>query len=803
MIFRRLVRSPALTTAALLAVALGVGTTAAVLGVVDATRLRPLSFDDASSLVSVSMSAALPGERHHPGLTAADLADFRSEPGLFGALAGWAPKSPTYAGGDASRVVAGAAVTHGLFSGVLRAQPLLGRTFLPEEDRPGASPTVLLSHGFWSEQFGADPSVLGRAVALDGVPHVVVGVMPASFRPPFRPRTELWTTARLDVRRCRRACPTVTAVGRLAPGATLPVAQDRATALSAHLAESYPETNRGVTPALAPLRDERVRMSAGTASLLLASGGLVLLIACANVALLLLARGRERTGEMRIRRSVGASRGAIVGQLLRESVALSLAGGAIGVGVAVWSLEALTRMAPPGLFEGAPPQLRAGVLALVFLLTGTAGLVFGCIPARVSARAAEPIPGRRPRPRVRSAPRVARLAAGLRGALGGVELGIALSLAVAAGGLLHGLREATRERIGFDPDHLLTVRLTLPSRPLGASEDRLELVRRLQAGLAEVPGVFSVGAAGSLPLDEPEARRPMRVKEQAPEASEPPSEVTVRAVSEAYFYSMGQRLAEGRRFRAEDDAEADPVVILGTTTARRFFRDPPRSPLGAGVALGGGSAEWRTVVGVVHDEVEGSAARPPGAVVYVPLAQLPPERLALVARVDREPEQMVAPLRSALAEVDPGLRTGIVEPMTRHVAEAYAGERFGALLATAFALVALLLSVVGLFGILAHDVLGRLRELGLRRAVGATDDDLRRLVVGRAATVTVMGVAVGTAGAAFFAERIDAALRGVGERTPLVYATAVIVIVATVLVASSWPVRRSVSVDAAAALRPE
>lgn len=789
--------------------ALGIGANAAIISVVDATRLRPLPFDDASSLMDVWLEPDGPADAQRGDLTAADLMDLRAEPGLFAALAGWRPTTATYVGLTTQEVLDAAEVTAGMFGGVLRVQPLLGRSFLPEEDRPGAAPTVLLSHAFWSDHFGGDPGTIGRSVVLDGTPHVVVGVMPPALRPPFQPSAEVWIPARMEVRRCRGGCPTVSAVGRLASGTGLEVARDRAAALGRRLAESYPETNRGVAPSLTPLSDSRVRMSPRTTSLLLSAGALVLLLACSNVALILLARGVDRSREMGVRRTVGASRGSLMGQLLLESVGLALTGAVLGVGVAVWVLEALQRSAPPDLLGGAQLSLDATILGWVALITVGAGLAFGVGPAAVGARVDGPLG--RPRPVVG-----ARAGRTMRGALGAFQIGVATVVIIGAGGLLRSFQHASGDALGFDPGDVLTVSVDLgSSSPFAGALDRGERVSLAIERLEAVAGVFSVGAAASLPFQEHAVPAEILVRDDEDSHQTLSGTVVVRSVSPAYFYTMRQRLSEGRWFRPEDDDASAPVAIISSTAARRLFHDPPRSPLGAALAvgadvalgeemsLGADSPAWRTVVGVVRDEWSHSELRPSEAVVYLPMGQAVPEAAHLVARVDGDPQSIAGTIRAALGEIDNDWRSGEVVPFEDRVHEAYAGERFGAVLAGSFAAVALVVSLVGLFGVLAHVVTTRVREWGLRRAVGATDGEVRGAVLARGATLALAGAILGGAYAGLFAEGLDATFGGVGLRTPLVYAGAVTILSVAVLVVSAWPAKQSVSVDVVSALRAD
>ncbi|MDX1495195.1 MAG: FtsX-like permease family protein, partial [Longimicrobiales bacterium] len=778
-------------------------------------------FDDASSLVRVWMRSESPDGAAQAGLTAADLRDLRAEPGLFAALAGWRSAEPTYVGLADERPLKAAEITADLFPGVLRVQPFLGRTFLPEEDRPGSPPVTVLSHRFWGDELGGDPTIIGRSLVLDGESFVVVGVMPPDFRTPFMSEAELWMPARLELERCRAGCPTLSAVGRLAGGTTVPVARDRATVVARRLAESYPGTNRGVVPELGPLRDSAAGMSAETTGLLQTAGVLVLLIASFNVAILLLARGLDRAREMRVRHAVGASRSQLVRQLMGETLVLAAVGSLVGVGIGIWSLEALAAVAPPDVVPAA--ELDGGILLAVAGLTGAMGLLSGIAPSL--AGAGSPLsgaPGGRDAPLRRTIPTfgapglntVPRRSwrSGFGSVLGVLQLAITTVLLVGAGGLLQDLHSATHDGLGFDHSGVLTVEADLTSGGHRTEPDRLDRLAALVERLEEVPGVFSVGATDALPFDE--AREPVRilVQDDGGASFRAETRLKVRAVSSAYFYTLGQRLMEGRGFRADDDAVSEPVAILNQAGVRALVSDPARSPLGARVAAEAGPSgpdrigpapHWRTVVGVVADDREDSEHRSAEPLLYVPVTQAVPATVWLLARVDSDPASMGAPIRQALSEVEGTFRAAEVEPFGSKVAEAYAAERFGAILAGASAMLALLLSLIGLFGILAHAVLGSLGELGLRRVLGATEEDLRRRIVLRSAALAAGGVCLGLAGAWYLAQGPDAAFVGEGVRSPFVYALAVSVLGVAAMGAGVWPARRAVADETLMAIRAE
>lgn len=774
------------------------GANTTILSVVDTGWLRPLPFDDASALVSLWLEDPPEAGEERVPLTGADMADLRREPGLFAAVSGWEPTNPVLTGVDAAEVVAGAAVTEGMFSRVLRVHPLLGRTFLPDEDRPDAAPTVVLSHGFWSERFGGDPEAIGRSVVLDGVPHVVVGVMPPDFHPPFRPDAHLWTAAGLPAERCRRDCRALPAIARLAPGTTLPVARARATALTSRLAESHPETNAGITARLAPLGRDRSALSAESVRALALAGFLVLVIACVNVAVLLVARGLERVREMAIRSSVGATGVAMGRHLVKESVALALVGGLIGVGMAVWGIEGLERLAPTGVVGVRQVEVNVAILLASIGLAVAIGVLSGVVPAWLMARRrGVPVEGG-----IRLTTGQPRKPHGWTPAIVVTEVALAVVLAVGAGSVVQDLRTDTARALGVRSDGLLTMTVTLPADRYGDPPRRLDLEEALTLELEGMPGAFSVGVTGALPSDDSEALRPVMVEGEVADASTPPRRTRVRAVSEEYFYTVGQRMSEGRGFRDADGATAEPVAVLDATASRRLFSDPPRSPVGSRLAMGEvPGVVWRTVVGVVDDApgdgVEG------GPVVYVPLAQEPAERLTFLVRVDDEPARYVDDARDALVDVDPTLAPGRIAPLRDLVAEAQAGERFAAVLSSAFAVLALLLSVVGLYGVMAHDVSARLRELGLRKAVGATASDLRLGVLGRAGGLAALGVVIGSVVAGLLFRGSDPGIPWPTVTPPLVYAGVLTLVALAALLAALQPMHRSGAVDAVTALGRE
>ncbi|MDX1646129.1 MAG: ABC transporter permease [Longimicrobiales bacterium] len=778
--------------------ALGVGSGTAIFSVVDAGWLRPLPFDDASALVSLWMERPLEAPGDRIALTGADIADFRAEPGLFAAVSGWEPIDPVLAKEDGGEVVPAAAVTEGLFSRVLRAHPLLGRTFLPDEDRPGALPTVVLGHGFWRDRFAGDPTAIGRSVVLDGVPHLIVGVMPSGFRPPFRPEAALWTSARLPTSRCRGDCRALTVVARLAPGTGLPVARARAVALTERLRASYPDTNGGMSAGMEALGRDLSLLSAEEVRRLLTAAGLVFLVACANLGMLLVVRGTVRAREMSIRASMGASPRALRRELVWDGTAVALVGGFLGTGLAVWALEGLERAAPHGLVGVRTVDVDASILLAALGLSLATGILAGLLPAWILGGL-----GRRP---VRalsgwsggSSPPGSMLSSGVVA----VEIALAAMLAVVAGSTIHDARRSVADLAGSRGEDLLVMEVLLPADRLGPSSSRSGVFDAIRRELEGMPGAFSVGMSSGLPLTDVGPVRRVLVEGEPEDPSAPPPRARVRSVSPGFFYTVGQRLREGRGFQIGDDASGEAVAIVDASAARRLFGDPPRSPLGARIALGGGDdAVRRAVVGVVEDapgEDRGGAG-----VIYLPFDQADVEILHVAVRVDGDPGEAIAEARAALGRVDPALALGVAAPARELAATLHADRRFVATISSVSAAVALLLSVLALYALIAHDMGRRMPELGLRKALGATEGELRYQVAQRAVAVTTVAILVGALVAGSRLGKDQGRIVGTWSDALPVYGGALALVAISAMLAMVHTSRGAAGVDVVSALQGE
>jgi putative ABC transport system permease protein len=688
-------------------------------------------------------------------------------------------------------------VTEGTFERVLRTQPFLGRGFLAEEDRPGAAGAVVLSYDFWRDRFGADRGALGRPVILDEQPYSVVGVMPEGFAPPFVPTAELWTTARLDPDDCGRGCFAIRAIARLAPGVSLDVARERANALADRLAAAYPDTNSDVGAALFGLRDDLVGPAARALWVLLGAVGFVLLIACTNVANLLLSRGAGREAEFAVRIALGAGRAPILRQLLTESVLLAMLGGLLGLALAAWGTAALVDMAPVFLPGLAHVSLDGGILAFTALVTLGTGILFGLVPALRASRT-DVYAG------VAKARTDGGFGSRLRGGLVVTQVALAMVLLVGAGLLIRSFDHLNSVELGFEPEGVLTVRVALPASRFGDAPSRVQFFDALLDRLESVPGVVSVGATNALPLAGNDQDVDFRIEGQAPPRPPESNGAWIRPITGGYFYTMEQALLEGREFDASDDTDAPRVVIINELLATRYFDYPRRSPIGQRVATGSrGEPVWRTIVGVVADTRHFGIRDGTRPAMYFPYRQLTFPAMTIVARTDGDPTALVPDVREAVSSIDPALAASAMVPMTERVASALVTERFVTNLLSAFAILALILATVGLYGVVSYGVTRRTREMGIRLALGAGGEDVQRLVVRGGLRLTAIGVATGTVGALALTGVLEALLYDVSVTDPLTFGVMIGALALVATLASWLPARRASGADPVSILREE
>jgi putative ABC transport system permease protein len=791
---RRLLAARGFTLVALLTLALGIGATTAIFSVVYGVLLKPLPFPRADRLVGMYQIWEGKRDVYSPPnfldvesrVTTLESAGAYTEDGV----------TLTNAGDPIRLTVVG--VTGHLFA-TLGVAPQLGRALTTTDNQPGHTDVVVISHTLWQSRFGADPAIIGRAITLDGKQTTVVGVMPAGFT--TFSTAELWTPLEYteNFRVTSRGAWYLDAVARLKPGVTLEQAQAEVATIGKALERQYPKMNEKVGMAVHPLLDAIVGDSRSALLVLLASVGLVLLIACVNVANLLLVRAASREGELAVRVALGAGRARLMRELLTESLLLAVLGGAVGVALAIAGTDALVRFSPPDIPRIAGIAIDGHVAGFAIAATFLTGLLFGLVPALQVSRGAVADALRERGRSAMAGPRGRRL----RSTLVIAELALAVLLLVGAGLLIRSFSNLVHVDPGFNTANALTFSLGLPGASYKDDVSRAAFHERMVQELAALPGVTRVGEVLSVPptagmsfnITFAVTGRPPLTPGQQPT-------LEIRVADAAYFDTMGIAIRRGRGFTAADRAGTPQVLLLTESAVRRHF--PTEDPLGKHITMG-----WRRdghivegdVVGVVADVKSFGLDREAPPQIYFPLAQVPTETMAFVVRTAVPPAALFSAIRAAVARVDPKLPVNKLETLEAHVDRTLAERRFYMLLLVLFAGVALALAAIGIFGVLSYLVSQRTREIGIRVALGAGRAAVLSMVVRQAAVLATIGASVGLAGAIGLSRYLRAMLF---ELSPTDAVTFVVVGPALVLVAllAAWvPARRAVRVDPIVALR--
>ena len=789
---RGLRRAPAFTATVVLTLALGIGANTAIFSVVDGILLRPLAFEDPDQLIAIWADMSRRDGPEREWLSYPNFLDARELRDVFAEAGTYLGYGPTLTGAGEAVALQGAAVNASMFADVLRVQPAVGRGFLPSDDQPGAEAVVLLSWELWQRQWQGDPAILGEAITLSGEPATVIGVMPARFQPPFAPQAEIWTTLRMNATDHAgvRGSAMYRAIGRLQPDVTLTAARSATDALAARLEAEYPGANAGVGYSLYPLRDDLVGPTTTALWALLGSVGVVLLMACVNIANLLLTQASARGGELAVRAALGATRGSIVRQLLTESLVLATGGGLLGLAVGVLGTRGLVRLAPPGTPRIEEVVVDARVLAFAAVATIVAALVFGLLPAlRVSrgnlaasmhdaGRTADGSGGR-----------------GLRSGLVVAQVALAVVLLVGAGLLLRTFQQLQAVDLGFQSDGVLAMQLGLPSARYPDPADRVTFYTELERRLAALPGVEAVGGINSVPMMGNDGDANFQIEGRA---EPPPGEeriAWIRRVTPSYPDAMGLRLVAGRFFEPGDDGEASPVVVINETLAERYFAD--RDPIGQRIYFGriDDDPTYRTIIGVAGDVKNFGVTAGGRNAIYFPFAQLPSGFMSMLLRTDQDPSLLAAPARAVVAEMDDLLAMANITTMNDVVDQSLAAERFTTTLMGAFAAVALVLAVVGLYGVVSYGVTQRSHEIGVRLALGARATDIGRQVVGGSVTLVAIGLGLGLVGAWWATRALAGLLFQVEPTDPLTFTAVVGVLAIAGIAAASLPARRATRVD--------
>ncbi|MEX2284438.1 MAG: ABC transporter permease [Gemmatimonadota bacterium] len=797
---RQLRLAPGFSLVAILTLALGIGATTTIFSAVDAVVLRPFSFATPERVVNVAER----WQDQDGNVSVGNFVDWKARSGdvleRFGAVN---YTSFNLAEGDTPERVRGAWVTHDYFA-VFGAKPLRGRLFTAEEDQPGNNRVAILSEGLWNRRFAGDAAVVGREIRLGGIPHTVVGIMPERFDP-LLGQEELWVPIAFPPsQRAEHDQHYLTSIGLLRGGVTLEQAQKRMGVIGEEMQKLFPQDNLGRSVGISPLTDLLIGSFRQRLFVLLGAVGLVLLIACANVANLLLARGAGRTKELALRAALGAGRGRIVRQLLTENLVLSVLTSVVGVGLAAIGVRVLEARAPQGIPRFTEMTIDARVIAFALLLALISTLVFGLAPALRSARSNLQSPlregGRGSTGTVRDR---------LRTTLVAGEVALALTLLVGAGLLIRSALYLQRVEPGFNVDGVLTARVSLPE-----SYSDPALVRstfeRMALELDGSPGVGSASVVSQAPLGVGGNGNGL-LPEGRPFAHENFIFARLRVMASGYFETMGMRLVKGRTFDSRDVAGGNKVMVISEALARAAF--PDQDPIGKRIACcegnPDGSPHFKTIVGVMADVRSAGPTVDPAPEFYLPITQVPDvtwtwlqRSMTLVARSESGDANAVAGnMREVLKRIDPSVPLYLVQPASEQLRASMAQARFNTLLLGSLGFLGLVLAVIGIYSVIAYFVSLRLHEIGVRMALGATTADVLRLMTLQGSIPVLAGMAVGTIGAFASTRLLRSSLFGVQPGDPLTFIAVMVLLGVAGLIAIVIPARRATRVDPARTLQ--
>jgi putative ABC transport system permease protein len=795
---RMLLKRPGFTLVAILTLSLGIGANTAIFSVINSVLLRPLPYPQPERIAHLWET-----NRKQNVLTGTVsplcFTDWRGQSQSFEAMSAYRFASLALTGGAEPERLTGVAASAGFFE-VLGVTPLLGRGFTAEEDKPGNNRVVVLGHGLWQRRFASDEKLIGQTITLDGQSHTVIGVMPPKFRYPNA--AELWTPLALDLSRSRRGSHFLFAIGRLKTGITPVAAQAELDVIARNLEKQYPDNNRDQGINLVPLHEQLVGQDLRLRLwVLLAAVGLVLLIACVNVANLQLARAATRYRETAIRSALGAGRGRLVRQFLTESLLLAVLGGLSGLLLAKWGADWLANIARAQFPQLPEISLDTRVLGFTLLVSLLTGVIFGLAPALQSVKInvqealKESGPGATgQRQRVRSLLVIA-------------EVALAVVLLVGAGLLINSFFRLQRVNLGFDPENLLTFNIALPQTRYGAAHLQAAFFQQTLQRIAALPEVQVAGAVSDLPFSGSRSGSSFSIDGRAKQSNEDWN-ADIRLISPDYFRALGIQLHAGRAFSERDVKETPGVVIINQTMARRFW--PNEDPLGKRLTIGTpqetelyGRAPSREIVGIVGDLKHQRLADASAPEMYVPYQQLPGLAMSLAVRGRGDAAKLTGAVREAVRAVDRDQPISRVALMAERLARAVATERLNALLLTAFAAVALLLAGVGIYGVMAYTVTQGTREIGIRLALGAQARDVLRLIVGQGLLLTGIGLGLGLVTSFALTRLLERLLFGITATDPLVFSAATLLLSLIALLACYIPARRATKVDPLVALKYE
>jgi len=793
---RMLARNPGFTTVAVIALALGVGANSAIFSVVNTVLLRPLPYKNPEQLMMVWEENSKQGfPKDTPA--AANYVDWRDQNHVFEAMAAFTDASFNLTGMGNPERIEGQRVSASLFP-LLGVEPQLGRAFRPEEDQSGANQVVVMSYGLWQRRFGADPGIIGKPINLNGKSFTVVGVMPRSFQFPTR-NDQLWIPIAFDAKEAgNRGAHYLQVVARMKSGTTLQQAQAEMTTIATRLQQKYPSTNTSIGAVVTPLHEQVVGKIKPALLVLLGAVAFVLLIACANVANLLLARAAVRQKEMALRLALGASRARLIRQFLTESVLLASLGGGVGLLLSLAGLNVLKGFIPPNISQAQNISIDGKVLIFTVLVSLVTGLIFGIAPALQAAHfnlndtlketgrdSAAGSRGNR-----------------IRGLLVISEVAVSFLLLIGAGLLINSFLRLRHVDPGFRAEKVLTMTIVLPEVRYPDRTRRAsfydELTRRVEA----LPGVTSAAVVTDVPLTNSGNSVGVSIEGRADPAPDRVPIVITRMISSNYFKTMSIPLLKGRELNEGDKADSPPVAVISETTARLFW--PGEDPLGKRIKVGESTSsnKWLKVVGVVKDVRQYELGLEPKPQMYLPHVQNEFfEPRALVVRTNVDPLSLAATVRRTVWEIDKDQPVSDISSMEQVVSESVARQRFSMLLLGVFAGLALVLAAVGIYGVMSYGVAQRTREIGIRMALGAQRSDVLRLTVGQGLRLVAVGVLIGLAAAFVLTRVMVSLLFGVSPTDSTTFVTISVILISVAALASYIPALRATKVDPILALR--
>jgi putative ABC transport system permease protein len=790
---RMLFNQPGFTLIAVLTLALGIGATTAIFSVVNAVLLRPLPFPQAERIVRL-WESRVPEDGLRVAVRYPNFQDWRQQQQSFTHLAAYREDGFNLQTGAEARRLEGARVTVDFFN-VLGVQPMQGRAFTAQEDAPHGERVVILSHALWQQSFGGAAQVLGQQIKVDGQSHTVVGIMPPGFNFPgygyVNEDTHLWFPFALEAPSTGRGPHLLRVLGRLQPAATVEQARADLATIAQRLAQAYPDTNKNAGVFMIPLQTFYHEELQRPLYVLLGAVLFVLLIACANVANLMLARNAGRERELAIRAALGAGRGRLVRQLLTESLLLVAAGGAGGLLLAAWGVELLTKFGPTDIPRLQEATLDAPVLCFTLAVSVLTGLIFGLAPAWQRA-------GLDPNAALKAGAR-ATSGAGqrLRKGLVVAEVALSLLLLIGAGLMLKSFVRLQQVAPGFDAQGGLTMDINLPPEKYAKPEQRAALLEQMLARLRTLPGVMSAGATHRLPL-RGNSGMGFEIEGRPIAEGQPRLRANYRAITPDYFRALGTPLIAGRTYTDEEAWRKSSAIIINQTLARRHW--PNENPIGQRLKIGGAALE---IIGVAADAKENGLTAEVSDGLYVAYVASAAPAMTLVLRTDADPLSLVDAARAEIRRLDAEQAVSNINTLSGLLHETMAQPRFNTALLALFAVLALVLASVGIYGVIAYAVTQRTPEIGLRMALGAQPRDVLRLVLAQGLKLTLGGVALGLLAALALTRWMKSLLFGVSATDPLTFVGIALLLTFVALLACWIPARRATKVDPMIALRCE